>query len=84
MEYFVEFDDDVILIRRSVRDGDLVGDAVREVRPGGSFYYLSYDDLRAQGEGSFELDEERLPPQSSSPPPPPPGAGDTSDSGGES
>ncbi len=56
MEYFVEFHDELILIRRRIDTGDEIADSIKEVPPGGSFYHLSYEELRSQGEGSFELD----------------------------
>ena len=43
-----------------------------EPRPGGSFCYLSYEELKAAGEGMFELDPSHIKPNRHPPPPPVP------------
>lgn len=60
MNYHVRFEDEVISIRYSVRTSDIVADGWEEIQAGGHFYYLSYEDLRSQGEGVFALDAKRI------------------------
>ena len=50
------FDDDLIVVRaRAEIPGGGIADVMEEVEPGGGYGLLSYDELRALGEGKQDI-----------------------------
>lgn len=60
MVYHATIEEHCVAIRCFVEDKDFLGDAYQEIFPGEMFYYLTYDELVAAGEGSFQLDTSRI------------------------
>jgi len=56
--FFVAADGVIELRARAEGDEGLVGDMFAEIRPGESFYGLSYDALRDAGDGVIVVDQQ--------------------------
>lgn len=55
MKVFLIVMPDVVIVRRRVEGGGIVGDAVEEIRQDEEFYGVSYADLAKMGSGEHEI-----------------------------